>query len=66
MRNYSAIGLIILILDVLAIIEIFKSSKDTAHKLLWTLLILFAPALGLIIYWLFGRGGGSAMPKPQP
>lgn len=63
MRNYGVLGLVILILDVLAIVEIFKSSKDTAHKLLWTLLILLAPALGLIVYFFFGRGGGRVLPK---
>ena len=63
MRNYGVIGLIVLILDILAIVEIFKSSKDTTHKLLWSLLILLAPVLGLVIYWLFGRDGAAAAPK---
>ena len=57
MRNYGLVGLIILVLDILAILEILKSGKDTTHKLLWILVILLAPALGLILYWLFGRGG---------
>lgn len=56
MRNYGLLGLIILVLDILAIVEIFKSSKEMTTKLLWSLLILLAPALGLIIYFLFGRG----------
>jgi phospholipase D-like protein len=63
MRTYGLLGLIVLILDVLAIVEIFKSSKDMTTKLLWCLLILFAPVLGLIIYFLFGRGG-SPLAKP--
>jgi hypothetical protein len=49
-------GLIVLILDVMAIIEIFKSSRDTMSKLLWTLLILCFPLGGVIIYYFFGRG----------
>jgi hypothetical protein len=55
-RFGSLIGLIILILDIVAIVEVFKSSKDLLTKLLWTLLILIFPLLGLIIYYLFGRG----------
>lgn len=55
-RNGSLIGLVVLILDILAIIEIFKSSKDMTAKLLWTLLILFFPIVGLLIYYFFGRG----------
>lgn len=59
----SILGLIIFVLDVIAIVEIFKSSKDTTSKLLWTILILIAPVLGLIIYALFGRSG--PLTKPQ-
>ena len=62
MRGYGIIGLIILILDVLAIIEIFQSGKSITEKLLWSIFILVAPVLGLIIYWLFGRGG-PVLPK---
>lgn len=51
----SLAGLVILILDIIAIVNIFKSSKDTMTKLLWTLLILFFPLGGLLIYYFFGR-----------
>lgn len=54
-RFGSLIGLIIFILDVIAIIEVFKSSKDTLTKLLWTLLILLFPLVGLLIYYFLGR-----------
>lgn len=54
-RYGSLAGLIILILDIVAIVEIFKSSRDTMTKLLWTLLILFFPLGGLLIYYFFGR-----------
>lgn len=63
MREYGLLGLVLLILEVLAIIEIFKSSMDATRKLLWTLLILLAPLVGLIIYYFFGRGGGRIPPK---
>ena len=55
-RFGSIIGLVILILDIFVIIEILKSSKDTVTKLLWILLILFFPLIGLLIYYFFGRG----------
>ena len=62
MRNYGIVGLIILVLDILAIVEIFKSGKSITEKLLWSIFILVAPLLGLIVYWLFGRGG-NVLPK---
>ncbi|WKZ29521.1 MAG: PLD nuclease N-terminal domain-containing protein [Patescibacteria group bacterium] len=55
--------LMILALDIVAIMELVKSSKDTTHKVLWILAILLAPALGLIAYFIFGRKGGNAAPK---
>lgn len=55
-RTGGFIGLVILILDIVAIVEIFKSSRDMMTKLLWTLLILFFPLVGLVIYYFFGRG----------
>lgn len=57
-RLGGVLGLIILVLEILAIIEIFKSGKTLTEKLLWTLLILVAPLLGLIVYYFFGRSSG--------
>jgi hypothetical protein len=54
-RSGSLIGLAILILDIMAIVEIVKSSRDMMGKLLWSLLILVFPLGGLLIYYFFGR-----------
>lgn len=54
-RYGGLVGLVIFILDLIAIVEVLKSSKDMLSKLLWILLILFFPLGGLIIYYLFGR-----------
>lgn len=48
-------GLIILILDVIAIVEVINSSKSTGEKVLWCLLIFFLPVLGLILYHFIGK-----------
>ena len=45
-------GLIILVLDIWAILKVFQSSASTAAKVLWALLIVVLPVLGLII-WAF-------------
>jgi hypothetical protein len=49
------ICIIILILDILAIYEILMGRGETLHKILWTILILLFPVLGLILYYLLGR-----------
>jgi hypothetical protein len=47
-------SLIILILDIWAIVKIFQSSASTGAKVLWIIVIILLPLLGLIIWWFFG------------
>jgi hypothetical protein len=47
-------GLIILVLDVYAIVQVFSSSASTGSKVLWTVLILLLPIVGVILWFLLG------------
>ncbi|CAF1206614.1 unnamed protein product [Rotaria magnacalcarata] len=49
------IGLIILVLDIIAAIEILRSDKPIVEKILWILFIVFCPIIGLVAYLLCGR-----------
>jgi len=49
------IGLVILVLDILAIVDCLQSNKPVSHKALWIVLILLLPVVGLILYYLLGR-----------
>jgi len=51
------IGLIILALDIWAIINVLKSGAGTGAKILWNLLILLLPVLGLVIWAIAGPRG---------
>ncbi|MCF4997716.1 hypothetical protein GIW70_07855 [Pseudomonas syringae] len=51
------IGLIILALDIWAIINVLKSGAGTGAKILWVLLIILLPVLGLIIWAIAGPRG---------
>lgn len=51
----SCCGVVVVILDIIALVELAGSAKSTSSKLLWALLIIFAPYLGCILYYLFGR-----------
>lgn len=51
------LSLAILALDIWAIINVVKSSAETGVKILWVLLIVFLPVLGLIIWALAGPRG---------
>ena len=53
MLEYGGIiGLLVLIADVWAIINVMGSGASTGSKVIWMVLILVLPVLGLII-WLF-------------
>jgi len=49
------LSLIILVLDIVAIIDVVRSSMDTGKKVLWIILILVLPIIGLILYFFIGR-----------
>lgn len=50
-------GLIILILDVYAIVKILGSNATTGSKVVWIVVILLLPVLGLVLWALFGPKG---------
>lgn len=47
-------GLILLVLNVWAIVKIAQSSTSTGNKVLWIVLILLLPVVGLILWFLLG------------
>jgi len=53
-------GLIVLIADVWAIVNIFQSSADTGRKVLWTVLVILLPVLGFILWYFLGPKTGRA------
>lgn len=48
------LGLIVLIADIWAIVKTFESSSSTGAKVLWIVLILLLPVMGLIIWLVAG------------
>ena len=53
------IGLLILAADIWAIVSVVQSAASTGKKVLWILLILVLPVLGLILWFLLGPRGKS-------
>lgn len=52
------LGLLILIGDIWAIINIAQSSASNGKKALWIVLVLLLPLLGLILWYFLGPRGG--------
>lgn len=47
-------GLLVLIADIWAIINVFQARVDNVKKLIWIVLILLLPLLGVIIWFFAG------------
>ena len=52
-------GILVLIADIWAILNIAQSSASTGHKALWIVLVLILPVVGLIIWFLLGPRSGK-------
>ena len=50
----SVLGLLILIGDIWAIINIFQSSALNEKKLIWIVAVVLLPVLGLILWFFLG------------
>ncbi len=55
--EYGFFGLLILIADIYAIYNVLTSGATTAAKIIWTLVILLLPVLGLLAWFVFGPKG---------
>ncbi|MBN2700768.1 MAG: PLDc N-terminal domain-containing protein [Methylothermaceae bacterium] len=51
------LGLVLLILDVWAIIKVIQSSADIGIKVLWVVIILVLPVIGLVLWFFLGPKG---------
>jgi hypothetical protein len=52
------LGLLILIADIWAIVNVLGSSASTGSKVVWTIVILLLPVLGLIAWLVAGPRAG--------
>ena len=54
------LGLLVLVADVWAILNVFQSSESTGSKALWTVLVLVLPVLGFVIWYFAGPKASSS------
>jgi succinate dehydrogenase/fumarate reductase cytochrome b subunit len=53
-------GLVVLIADIWAIVNILQSGADTGKKVLWTVLVVVLPVLGFILWYFLGPRTGRS------
>ena len=56
--EFGIFGILVLLADIWAILNIFQSSATTGTKALWILLVLVLPLLGVIIWYFAGPREG--------
>ena len=60
MYRHSLWGLLVLIADIWAIVNILQSTADTAKKVLWTVLVIVLPVVGFILWYFAGPKTGRS------
>jgi hypothetical protein len=53
---FRILGVLVFVLDIIAIVSILKSSAESGTKILWMLLVILLPFLGMILYFAMGPG----------
>ena len=59
--GYSIIYLIVLVLDIIALVKLLQSGADTGSKILWAILIILLPVVGMVLYFLMGPGRSKTL-----
>lgn len=49
-------GLVVLVIDIYAIVMILDSSAQAVEKLIWALIIILLPVLGVVVWYFAGPG----------
>jgi Phospholipase_D-nuclease N-terminal len=58
---FGLLAVLVFVLDIIAIVSILKSSADGATKILWMLLVILLPFIGMILYFAMGPGRRTAI-----
>ena len=54
--HWGLCGTLVIILDIVALIDVIGDEKrDTMNKVIWAIVIVFMPVVGVLLYFFFGR-----------
>jgi hypothetical protein len=56
----SLVGVVILLLDIFAIVSVLIGNSGALRKVIWIVLILLLPVVGMVLYFLIGRSPADA------
>lgn len=55
-------GLLVLVADIYAIVKTIQSPAETGAKVLWIVVILVLPLIGVILWFFLGPKAGPVLP----
>jgi hypothetical protein len=53
--THGLVSLVVLVFDIIAIIQVVQSGLSGTVKLLWVLVILFLPLIGMLLWFILGK-----------
>ncbi len=58
---FHFLGVVVLVLDIVALVKLLQSGANAGTKILWVVVIVLLPFLGMILYFLMGPGRQKAI-----
>jgi len=59
MNGKGFFGILVLVADIYAVLQIAQSSESNFKKAIWIAIVILLPVAGLIAWYLWGPGGLS-------
>ena len=59
--SYGFLGFLIIVLDIIAIGSVVAGHSTIERKLIWSIVILILPVVGMILYFAIGRSPRDAI-----
>jgi hypothetical protein len=53
--RYGICSAIVVVLDIVALLEIYRSTRPSGEKIVWSIVIILFPVVGCVAYYFFGR-----------
>ena len=60
MYEHSLWGVLVLIADTWAIVNILQSRADTTKKVVWIVAVILLPVLGMVLWYVLGPRTGKS------
>lgn len=57
---YPILAVVVFVLDIIAIVSVVSGRSSLERKVVWIVVILLLPFIGMLLYFLLGRSAADA------